>query len=637
MMYKKHNFKDGQILTASHLNSIEEGISAATNKPMPVILDTDWWTDIDDAVAIKILLWAEREGMCDILGLIVDAVNNDSAKSLARYLDYLGRGDLPFALEKNATDYNGTPSYFSAMISSWDYGIYSSNDECPDENEGEYYISLLQSLPDDEKCNIICIGYLSSLAGLFNRAEADPAIHNLIINKINKIFIMAGNYPSGSENNFTRNGRSRKAGYDVCAKCPSEIPLIFLGFEAGSSVSSGGTTGAVIGEFDLLYKGMVAHGEGAKGRSSWDPMTMLLALIDNENISGYRYIRGTNVVNPSTGANVFTENDSGHHYYVIKKYNNAWYAHQINSIVEQRAWKFRKLGRVQYNGEEIIYTLQSIEVSSLPTKMIYHAGELFDTLGMVVTATLQDENGNMTTKNIYDYTYTSNAFENIGTNTVTVSYTLNDVTKTATVEVEVKEAETFDISVVVTNGTYSGDENITTGTTASVIIRPNEDYVIPKSVSIIGASYNYNKYTGEITLNNPTMPVSIIAECPEFGTISEGYATITLNGSEDWKFNTSDEPNAHGIYNAYLMNPNVVNPAIVGNYSFEEAYCNVTKFNRNILSTESRSNSTEPGFGYAAKDPSLFIRFDNTTATSVETFKAYLVENNLTITYKQNV
>lgn len=606
-----------------------------TQKPKPIILDTDWWTDIDDAVAIKLMVWAEREGLCDILGLIVDAVNSNSAQSLARYLDYLGRGDLPFALEKNATDYSGSPSYFSTMISSWSYGIYSSNDECPDENEGEYYISLLQSLPDDEKCNIVCIGYLSALAGLFNKAKENQSIYNLIVNKVDKVFLMAGKYPSGSENNFTRNARSRQAGYDVCTNCPTEIPLIFLGYEVGETVRSGGTTGEVIGEFDLLYKGMVAHGEGASGRSSWDPMTMLLALIDNPNMSGYTYIRGTNAVDASTGANVFTENEEGNHYYVVKKYADAWYAHQINSIVEQRAWKFRELGRVQYNAEPIVYTLQSIEITTNPQKMTYYAGEAFNISGMVVTATMQNENVGVITKSVYDYTYTPSNFTEVGVNTVTISYTLNGVTKTASLEVEVKEAETFDILVNVTNGTYSGDEGIVTGGTASVTIEANENYTVPSTVTVTGADYSYNKSTGVITLSNPTSAVSIVAECIEAGVTTEGYGTITLDGSEDWQFNTSNEPNSYGYYNAYILSPNVVNPALGGtnNLYFAEASCDIEALNRNAQ--ETRDLTTSGGIGYYKTDPSFFLRFNNTIATSIDTLKAWLAENKPTITYKQ--
>lgn len=740
MAYVKQNFETGQTLTADMLNHIEAGfdgvqdklvsgtniktvngksllgsgnipIEGSKAKPMPIILDTDWWTDIDDAVAIKILVWAEREGLCDILGLIVNAVNDNSAQSLARYLDYLGRGDLPFALEKNATDYNGNPSYFSTMISSWNHGLYSSNLECPDENEGEYYISLLQSLPSDEKCNIVCIGYLSALAGLFNRAKEDQSIYNLIVNKVNKVFIMAGKYPSGSENNFTRTARSRKAGYDVCTNCPSEIPMIFLGYEVGETVLSGGTTGSVIGTFDLLYKGMVAHGEGSKGRSSWDPMTMLLALMDNENMSGYQYVRGTNVVNASTGANVFTKNEDGNHYYVVKKYADAWYAHQINSIVEQRAWKFREIGRVQYNPDITSYTLQSIAITTQPNKLTYYVDESFNTSGMVVTATLQSESGETAMKTVYDYTYAPTILTQVGDNTITVYYTINGVTKTASVNVSVKERETYFITVDVANGAYGGDETIVSGGSASVTLSANDGYALPNTVTVTGAEYQYNSSTGVISLSNPTSAVSITAECVKIETynistevtngtyggdttiisggtasvtitandgytlpssvtvtgasyqydkskgvvslsaptsavtivvecvesvVSVGYATVTFDGSENWEFNTSTNPNTYGFYNAYLLNPDVTNPATVTHLGigyFEEATCNIEVLNRNIVG-ESRSDTTQCGFGYYSVDPSVFVRFDSSIATSVATFKAWLAENNLTITYK---
>lgn len=119
-----------------------------------------------------------------------------------------------------------------------------------------------------------------------------------------------------------------------------------------------------------------------------------------------------------------------------------------------------------------------------------------------------------------------------------------------------------------------------------------------------------------------------------FVAVPQGYGLITFNGTENWQFNADNEPNAYGIYNCYLLNPNVVNPLLAAS-GFAEATCDITSLNRNIPTSEKRGNSQSMGFGYFSGDPSVFFRFNSAIASSVETFKAYLAENNITIVYRQ--
>lgn len=141
--------------------------------------------------------------------------------------------------------------------------------------------------------------------------------------------------------------------------------------------------------------------------------------------------------------------------------------------------------------------------------------------------------------------------------------------------------------------------------------------------------------------DNSTNPVRHLTVTESINLIAyfsatPGYGRVVFNGTEDWQFNADNEPNSHGIYNCYLLNPDIVNPLVVNN-GFREATCNIANLNRNIIpARETRVDSQSMGFGYFSSDSSVFIRFNNTIATSVETFKAYLAENNIIITYKQN-
>lgn len=83
------------------------------------------------------------------------------------------------------------------------------------------------------------------------------------------------------------------------------------------------------------------------------------------------------------------------------------------------------------------------------------------------------------------------------------------------------------ISVSVTNGSYSGDAQIIEGGSASVTITASEDYVLPSTVTVTGATASYNSTTGVISLSSPTANVVVAAECPDAGPVRE----ITIFGS----------------------------------------------------------------------------------------------------------
>ena len=90
-------------------------------------------------------------------------------------------------------------------------------------------------------------------------------------------------------------------------------------------------------------------------------------------------------------------------------------------------------------------TLSSIAVTTQPTKVTYNIGGKLDTTGMVVTATYSDK----TTKDVTSSATTS-GFDSSAAATdqvVTVSYTENSVTKTATFKVTISSAALSSITI----------------------------------------------------------------------------------------------------------------------------------------------------------------------------------------------
>ncbi len=72
--------------------------------------------------------------------------------------------------------------------------------------------------------------------------------------------------------------------------------------------------------------------------------------------------------------------------------------------------------------------LKSIKISQKPTKLVYTAGDPFDTTGMIVTATYTNDE----TENVTNYTFSPSVME-VGKTYVTIHYTEKGVTKTVNV------------------------------------------------------------------------------------------------------------------------------------------------------------------------------------------------------------
>jgi hypothetical protein len=290
------------------------------------ILDTDWWTDCDDAVALRLLARAHKSNEINLLGIIINACMEHSVTSLEGFLNTEGVCDIPIGIDLNATDFGGNPPYQKRL--SQFAKKYHSNADAKD--GVKLYRTLLASAKTPVE--LIEIGYPQVLAALL--LSKPDEISNLsgvelLKNKVSKIWMMAGKWDNNpdKENNFARNERSRAAASIFCDICP--VPITFLGWEVGASVITGGD----LKKDDPLYLALCDHGS-PNGRSSWDPMLCLLALIGNEEKAGYSAVSGKASVDAKTGENYFSVSKEGLHKYVVKKKEDAYYAHAINNLIK---------------------------------------------------------------------------------------------------------------------------------------------------------------------------------------------------------------------------------------------------------------------------------------------------------------
>lgn len=296
-----------------------------------VILGTDWWTDCDDVAAVRIACRLARQGVWTLAGVILNACMPYSAASLDGFLRAEGM-DIPIGIDTEATDFGRNPPYQQLLAERT--GSSCTNADC--ETGVRLYRRLLAALPDGE-AELIEIGYPQVLAALLASPPDDLSPldgHTLVMTKVRTLWIMGGNWAkdgSGRENNFSRNQRAVLGARNVIAHFPSEIR--FLGYEVGSSV----ITHPSSDESDLLHIAYRAHGS-LGGRSSWDPMLVLMAAkcpdADDAQLAaaGYTTVRGTASVD-AEGNNHFAPAPDGRHRYVKKLYEDRRYSDQIDALI----------------------------------------------------------------------------------------------------------------------------------------------------------------------------------------------------------------------------------------------------------------------------------------------------------------
>lgn len=290
------------------------------------ILGTDWWTDCDDVVALRLLARAHKNEEIKLLGIILNGCMEYSVASLEGFLNTEKVNDIQIGIDLKATDFGGNPPY-QRRLSQY-AKKYQNNTEA--EDAVKLYRSILSK--SDQPVELIEIGYPQVLTALLQSKSDDICKLNgieLVKNKVSKIWMMAGKWDKNpdKENNFARNARSRKAANILCDICP--IPITFLGWEVGATV----ITGDNLDKNDPLYRALCDHGS-LNGRSSWDPMLCHLAIIGNEQKAGYSVVKGKASVDAATGENSFSVCDDSLHSYVVKQKDDVYYANAINNLIK---------------------------------------------------------------------------------------------------------------------------------------------------------------------------------------------------------------------------------------------------------------------------------------------------------------
>ena len=292
-----------------------------------LILGTDWGSDCDDCVALRVVSRAHKNGEINLLGIGINCVKEHAYASMKAFLKLEGI-DVPVGIDPRSHETEGwtwTENYQPRLARK----MPELSNKDAESGVRVYRRAIAEA---EGKVDIMEIGFLQILGDLL-RSEGDNISPKtgmeLVKEKVEKIWLMAGRWDvdGGREFNIAWTPLTREASSYIFENCP--VPLVFLGWEVGHTV----ITGDKLSHDDYLWEAMNDHGF-PNGRSSWDPMLVYLAILCDTEKAGYNVVTGKASLEIDTGKNHFEVNPNGNHSYVVKKYPDSYYADIINDLIK---------------------------------------------------------------------------------------------------------------------------------------------------------------------------------------------------------------------------------------------------------------------------------------------------------------
>jgi len=309
-----------RLLTSIAIITAFTVVSAWAEQPVPLIVDTDFGPDCDDAGALAVAHYLENVGEADLIGVITSTRNEHVVAAVDAVNHHYGRPNIPIGLADNGVRHRGP---FVKTLADTDRFPSRRRSETAEDSTTVYR----RLLHDAERpVTIAVIGYQSSLSA-FLKSEANHdgdgiglSGRELAERKVKKLVLMAGNWQDPDHREWNVKGDPAAARH-IAENWPGRI--IYSGYEIGDAIR----TGRALSEprFNPVAMAYKLHpGAGAADvigdRPSWD-QTAVLQAIRGTTSNGQRLWtlseRGSVTFNDQEPHNVFRRHPEGRHRYQI--------------------------------------------------------------------------------------------------------------------------------------------------------------------------------------------------------------------------------------------------------------------------------------------------------------------------------
>lgn len=298
-----------------------------------IVLDTDLGADSDDAVALALLLKAERESLCKILAVTVCTTRDGAVETVNAFSEFYNGRKIPVGKMSSAL-----------KCDEFDYYVKDIKDRYKVTAESQSAVRVLRRAlaTSAEKVTVVAIGPLRNVCELLKSPpdEYSPLCgRDLFAEKVERLYVMGGvfkeNVPEGRKVNPKEWNIAQDVNSAISAikLCPTDI--IFSPFEVGVAVKSTGHKR----ETPMWYcmKGFADASNLAYddeiSRFSWDPVTVMAA-IEKEDWR-FCYSECGDVEITEQGECVFTPNGGGKCRYISTKTDLNDVQNKLNDYIKE--------------------------------------------------------------------------------------------------------------------------------------------------------------------------------------------------------------------------------------------------------------------------------------------------------------
>ncbi len=303
-------------------------------EPVPIILDVDMESDVDDVGALALLHALADRGQAKILAVMVSAANPYSAPCADRINTYYGRGDLPIGNVRGEPIARPTGpgqavlrnSRYARQIAEEFPGSLASGNDAREATD--LYREILASQPD-RSVVIVTIGYKTNLRNLLDSgADRHSELNgmDLVRQKVAKWVCMGGHFDRPrSEANLVWDS---PASTDAIDRWPTAI--IFSGWEIGARILTGAKLADVSDANPVRRAYQLYRGQIGGTRESWDQSAVLLAV---RGVGEYWSLSPPGRVQSEDGISRFQPDPDGSHRYLIEKADPKQIAAELDELM----------------------------------------------------------------------------------------------------------------------------------------------------------------------------------------------------------------------------------------------------------------------------------------------------------------
>lgn len=313
--YNQDAYARGTLTPQAQATVIEAAAnrSTASASSRHILVDSDYSTDPDDAIALRLALAKHRADEVNLLAVVINSRpdTREPAQAVEAAMRY-DRTVVPLGqyTGPGTANINGLGAMVTTIRGNYPYTT-------PPAGFPDAVRVIRAALVGKTGVTYASVGFLNNLAAALKSPADDISPLTglqLFAKAVDRVVIMGGHDApaSGTETNL---GADRAATAYVFANCPSPMEWhrtdIGGGLYTGSQNSSWPAT-------DLLRRALEAHGFGATGQQSFDPMAVLSATFDNPTQALLTRVPATVAFDQSTGVATWTASPGSPHAYVTR-------------------------------------------------------------------------------------------------------------------------------------------------------------------------------------------------------------------------------------------------------------------------------------------------------------------------------